>query len=81
MIGSGFTTMCTISGKKNYEVVGSLGEGSFGNVYLVEDNKGKRYALKKIRIDPFNIEESEKEIDVMKKLSHHNLVKIYDYQV
>ena len=58
MIGSSNSTLCAVSGQKNYTVVSHLGEGSFGSVYLVEDNKGKKYALKKIKVDPFNIEES-----------------------
>jgi serine/threonine protein kinase len=36
---------------KEYSVISELGEGSFGSVYLVEDEKGKKYALKKISIN------------------------------
>lgn len=53
-------TFSALSQSKNYEVVSELGEGSFGSVYLVEDEKGKKYALKKARVDPFNFEESER---------------------
>ena len=33
-----------------YSVKKSLGEGSFGAVYLVEDGRGAKYALKLLRL-------------------------------
>ena len=39
-----------------------MGEGSFGTVYLIADNKGNKYALKKVQVNPFKVEEALKEI-------------------
>lgn len=39
-----------------------LGEGSYGTVYLIEDNKKNLYALKRINVDPFKTEEALMEI-------------------
>ncbi len=62
---------------KNYEVVESLGEGSFGTVYRIIDEKGKSYALKKMQVNPFEIDEANNEIEVMSKFKHPHLVQIY----
>jgi serine/threonine protein kinase len=61
-----------------YKSVDIIGEGSFGSVYLIRDSKERPFALKKIHVDPFEVETALKEIDVMKKFVHPNLVKIYD---
>ena len=63
---------------QSYKTVDIIGEGSFGSVYLVKDNKDRSYALKKIHVDPFEVDQALKEIEVMKKFVHANLVKIYD---
>ena len=47
-------------GMEKYNIVEILGEGSFGTVFLIKDQKGKSYALKKIQVDPFQIEEALK---------------------
>ena len=41
---------------QGYEIVEVIGQGSYGTVFLVEDEKGKSYALKKIQVDPFKVE-------------------------
>jgi serine/threonine protein kinase len=58
--------------------VETIGEGSFGTVFLIRDNSGRRMALKKIHVDPFQVDEALKEIEIMKKFEHPNLVKIYN---
>lgn len=63
---------------QQYKSVDIIGEGSFGSVYLIRDSKDRAYALKKIHVDPFEVDQALKEIDVMKKFVHPNLVKIYD---
>jgi serine/threonine protein kinase len=41
-----------------YTSVDIIGEGSFGSVYLVKDNKDRSYALKKIHVDPFEVQQA-----------------------
>jgi NIMA (never in mitosis gene a)-related kinase len=63
---------------KQYKSIDIIGEGSFGSVYLVKDLKGKSFALKRIHVNPFEVDQALKEIDIMKKFVHPNLVKIYE---
>ena len=41
-------------------VTETLGEGSYGEVYLVEDQNRKPYALKKVQVNPFMVEEAQR---------------------
>ena len=66
---------------QSYKVIEPIGEGSFGSVYLAQDEGGQRYALKKIHIDPFEIDQALQEIELMKKFQHPNLVRIYNYHL
>jgi serine/threonine protein kinase len=54
-----------------------LGKGAFGVVYLVKNkDTDKLYALKKTNIN--NISSYNNEINILKKINHINIVKIYD---
>lgn len=64
--------------KKEYKKIQHLGEGSYGTVYLVQDSKGRKYALKKIKMNAFIIDEAMNEIKVMEKLLHPNLIRVFD---
>ena len=59
-------------------MVDIIGQGSFGSVYLIKDKKERLFALKKVKVDPFDYEQSLREIEMMKQFVHPNLVKIYD---
>ena len=61
-----------------YRIAEVLGEGSFGTVFLIEDQKGKKYALKKVQVDPFKVDEALLEIKVMSKFTHPNVVRVYE---
>ena len=67
---------------KNYVVQSRLGEGAFGSVDKVYHKETKAIrAMKKISKKNTTTTESEilNEIDMLKKLDHLNLVKIYEF--
>ena len=57
-----------------------IGQGSFSKVYKGLDDKNNNYAIKKIykKNDIKYLNLIEKEIEIMKKLNHKNIVKLYD---
>jgi serine/threonine protein kinase len=63
---------------QHYKSIETIGEGSFGSVYLVKDSKERSFALKRIHVNPFEGDQALKEIEVMKKFVHPNLIRIYD---
>ena len=68
---------------KKYKPTKMLGNGSFGAVYLAKNIIFQNtVAMKVIKKDPENeLDEQEirNEIDILKKLSHPNIVKIYEF--
>ena len=68
---------------KKYKPTKMLGSGSFGSVYKAENTIFHNVvAMKVIKKDPNNEldeEEIRNEIDILKKLSHPNIVKIYEF--
>ena len=68
---------------KKYKPTKMLGNGSFGAVYLAKNMIFQNtVAMKVIKKDPENeLDEQEirNEIDILKKLSHPNIVKIYEF--
>jgi serine/threonine-protein kinase ULK/ATG1 len=73
----------------SYEILDKLGSGSFGSVYKARHKKNlQTYALKVIEIGrlisnniPIPIEYIEREVTVLKKLSHPNIVGLTEYVV
>ncbi len=57
-----------------------IGKGSFSKVYMGYDDEHNHYAIKKIykKNDIKYINLIEKEIEIMEKLNHKNIVKLYD---
>ena len=70
---------------KKYKPTKLLGTGSFGSVYEAKNTIFQNIvAMKVINKDPNNeLDEQEirNEIDILKKLSHPNIVKIYEFYV
>ena len=68
---------------KKYKPKKMLGSGSFGSVYEAKNTLfGNTVAMKVIKKDKENeLDEQEirNEIDILKKLSHPNIVKIYEF--
>lgn len=66
--------------KQTYEVKKKIGEGAYGVVYLVYNNITSMYYVQK-RIDlkglsKGEIKETEKEVNLLKKLDHPNIIKL-----
>jgi serine/threonine-protein kinase len=63
-----------------YRVVGSLGRGGMATVWEVEDERGRRFALKspEARLDPRTIARFQREMRALRDLAHDNLVAAVD---
>ena len=65
---------------KEYKIMGKIGEGTFGTVYrVVHRSLGIERALKTIKKRGKKHFSSYEEIDVLKKLDHANILKIYEF--
>ena len=67
--------------EKVYEKIKKLGEGSFGDVWLVRHKiTGKQSAMKIIEKSPYSNEKQIiNEIEILKKLDHPYILKILEY--
>ena len=66
----------------NYKILSKIGKGTFGKVYEVKNKKTNQIrAMKTIKKSENNEENEEllNEIEIMIKLEHPNIIKIYDY--
>ena len=65
-----------------YNRIKQIGEGSFAQVYLVEDIKTKKqYVLKTILLEGLKdkeYKETLKEVSIIQKLDHPNIIKLYE---
>ena len=66
------------SNQIKYKVKRKLGEGGFGEVYLIEINN-EEYALKKLRekLTEKDIEQITKIINILSKINNKYLIKYY----
>ena len=69
--------------QSDFEFIEELGEGTFGTVYLASHKKTKaKYAIKSIdKSEPENLAEKKnfnREVEIMYKLNHPNIVKLYE---
>ena len=68
---------------KTYKKLKSLGKGQYGNVYLIEDEKRNKYALKLVDLniikkDKNMLELFENEIKIMEMMNNPRILKLYD---
>ncbi|KAJ6226108.1 protein kinase shaggy-related [Anaeramoeba flamelloides] len=62
---------------EKYTLVKKIGKGAFGIVYKAKiTSSGKIVAIKKVYQDP---RYRNRELEIMKKLKHRNIVKMYNY--
>ena len=70
---------------QDYIIIKKLGEGTFGIVYEVKNKNNNAIRAMKVIKKSFlnNLEDSEikKEIDILKKLNHPYIMKIYEYYI
>src|SRR5262249_57394004 len=66
-----------------YEVIRPLGQGGMAGVYLARDTRlGRRVALKfPLRVDPHHSGRFEVEMRATARLTHENIVALYDVAV
>ena len=63
-----------------YQIIGEIGEGGMGTIYLAYHlNLQKYVVIKKIKDDYVGRIEARGEVDIMKNLNHTNLPHIYDF--
>ena len=68
---------------KDYDYICSIGEGSFGRIYSVQDKKTKEeYALKKVICKDYQeLLKFKKEFELVYSLKNKNIMKIYKLQI
>lgn len=82
------TSNCIMESKvpisTNYKIIQKIGSGSFGQVYKVKQLQTSQIrALKKIKLSNTSsaehLKEIIKEIEIVSKLEHPNIIKLYEY--
>lgn len=64
--------------EENFQLVAKIGSGSFGEVYIAESPMKKEIAVKLMLVNNKQVEEEiRSEIDILKKLSHDNIVNYF----
>ncbi len=65
----------------NIKIKKIIGEGTFGKVYLIQNNKTRQlYAMKiinKKNLSEDNIKKTKRELDILTSISHPNIIKVY----
>lgn len=72
--------------EEHYIILSKLGKGGFGNVYKVQNIENKKIcAMKVVRREIIKFQDDDhkflKEIEILVKLEHPNIIKMYEYFV
>lgn len=63
---------------EDYKIISKIGEGSFGQIYHVEDKLTRSYCMKKIiSSDLKNLSIFAQEYEIVNKIRHENVLRIY----
>ena len=75
-----FVGMTNKSLKETYECTKQLGKGGYGKVYQVRNKiTGKMFACKKLsKLNINNLVKFEREINILMKTDHPNIIKLYE---
>ena len=67
--------------RDNYICVAQLGKGGYGKVYQVKNKiSGKLFACKKLsKLNIKNLVKFQREINILMKTDHPNIIKLYEY--
>ena len=74
----------TNANEVEYRIKKKIGSGSYGDVFLGEDQQNKKVAIKKIkRMNTYEGIPSStlKEISLLKEIVHPNVIKLYSIEV
>jgi non-specific serine/threonine protein kinase/NIMA (never in mitosis gene a)-related kinase len=68
-----------------YEIIKTIGSGSFGQVYLARHKReGKHYVIKRVKtrdMEQKDLENTENEVRLLQKIRHSNIVAYKDSYV
>ena len=70
--------------QKDYNILSKIGKGSFGSVFKVHHKKSGQFrAMKVIKKEIINLQDDDrkflKEIEILIKADHPNIIRIYEY--
>ena len=76
-----FVGLTNKSLRDTYICVAQLGKGGYGKVYQVKNKiSGRLYACKKLsKLNIKNLEKFQREINILMKTDHPNIIKLYEY--
>lgn len=66
---------------RTYTIEKLLGEGGFAFVYLVRDDSGRRFALKKLLVTAEGVKNAMREVDAYRRFKHPNIIRVFDSAV
>ena len=68
---------------QNFKKIKEINSGSFGNIYLVQDEKGQNYAAKVIKSTEYEDDKKmiNREISILLGIQHQTIIKFHGYSL